>query len=140
MRKFLLVMLATGLVTVVAGADSTMVRSPRTAARWSFLCPGGGQVYNRKYIKAGIFVAAEALALWKFAENRQAYADYASGDYELARHRYLEKRNKYAWWVAFIYFYGVIDAVVDAHLEPFDAVMQENLEINETPIKPDETP
>ena len=35
----------------------------------------------------------------------------------------IEKRNKYAWWVGFIYVYGMIDALVDAHLSPFTEVM-----------------
>jgi hypothetical protein len=50
----------------------------------------------------------------------------------LSKHRYLEKRNKFAWWVVFIYVYGMIDAVVDAHLNSFNSVMAENIELSET--------
>ena len=46
----------------------------------------------------------------------------------LPKNRYLEKRNKYAWWVIFIYFYSMIDAMVDAHLSPFDQVMNTAIE------------
>ena len=45
--------------------------------------------------------------------------------------RYLQKRNKYAWWVIFLYFYGMIDALVDAHLSPFNEVMDEPIEFNQ---------
>jgi len=30
--------------------------------------------------------------------------------------------------MGFIYIYGLLDAVVDAHLEPFETVMEEDLE------------
>jgi len=42
--------------------------------------------------------------------------------------RYLKLRNKYGWWVGFIYIYGLIDAIVEAHLQPFHDVMNEDLE------------
>ena len=48
----------------------------------------------------------------------------------MSKHRYLEKRNKFAWWVVFIYVYGMIDAVVDAHLNSFNRVMAENIELS----------
>ena len=41
------------------------------------------------------------------------------------------ERNKYAWWMFFIYVYGMLDAVVDAHLNTFNAVMTEEIESSE---------
>jgi quinol-cytochrome oxidoreductase complex cytochrome b subunit len=55
--------------------------------------------------------------------NRDIYKDYDNDTYPLSQHRYLQKRNKYAWWIGFIYVYGMIDAVVDAHLHNFDHLM-----------------
>jgi hypothetical protein len=38
---------------------------------------------------------------------------------EINSWRAREKRNKYAWWCAGIYFIGMLDAYVDAHLYNF---------------------
>jgi hypothetical protein len=128
------------LVILVAGgctaqtADSLSARkSPRRAALYALAFPGGGQIYNGRYLKAGLILGLEGLAYWRFAVNRKLYRGYQE-DYALPRHRYLEKRNKYAWWVAFIYVYGLLDAVVDAHLQTFNAVMSEDLEHSGTQV------
>ena len=55
------------------------------------------------------------------------YSDY-SGDDTLEKARYLKLRNKYGWWVGFVYIYGLLDAIVEAHLHPFNKVMSEDLE------------
>jgi len=94
---------------------------------YALLFPGGGQVYNGRYAKAVMIVGLEVLAYWRFSVNSDSYRNYDDG-FALPRHRYLEKRNKYAWWVGFIYIYGLLDAVVDAHLQSFDAIMSEDLE------------
>ena len=52
------------------------------------------------------------------------YNNFESGNYQLSRQRYLEKRNKYAWWIGIIYVYAMIDAVVDAHLHSFNDLME----------------
>jgi len=102
-------------------------QSPKKAAIYALLFPGGGQIYNGRYAKAVMIVGLEALAYWRFSVNSDSYRNYNDG-YSLPAHRYLEKRNKYAWWVGFIYIYGLLDAVVDAHLQSFDAIMSEDLE------------
>ena len=56
------------------------------------------------------------------------YKHFENKDYPLRKRRYLEKRNKYAWWIGFIYVYGMIDAVVDAHLYQFENLMESQLE------------
>ena len=45
----------------------------------------------------------------------------------MRKHRYLEKRNKYAWWLAIIYIYGMIDSIVDANLSEFNQLMDEKI-------------
>jgi len=74
----------------------------------------------------------EAASIYQWSLNGDIYKNYDSGNYSLRKHRYLEKRNKYAWWAVFIYIYGMLDAVVDAHLNPFNSVMTENIETIET--------
>jgi hypothetical protein len=41
---------------------------------------------------------------------------------------YLKQRNKYGWWIGFVYIYGLLDAIVEAHLHPFNDIMNEDLE------------
>lgn len=97
--------------------DSTSIKTPRKAALWSIL-PGGGQIYNEKYLKAGIIITLESLAIWQSIENGKNYNIDNSND------MYLINRNKFAWWAFFIHIYGMLDAVVDSHLEPFNQIME----------------
>ena len=98
--------------------DSTLrVVVPRTALLLG-LIPGGGQVYNRAWVKAVIVVAAESYYVYQFQLNRSLFHDLGDSSSPL-RTRYLEKRNKYAWWVFLVYLWGMLDAYVDAHLAGF---------------------
>ncbi len=98
--------------------DSTRIKTPKQAALWSII-PGGGQLYNGKYLKAGIIITLESLAIWQSIENGQNYKIDKSNDI------YLTDRNKYAWWAFFVHIFGMLDAVVDRHLEPFDPIMED---------------
>ena len=97
--------------------DSTKIKTPKKAALWSIL-PGGGQIYNGKYLKAGIIITLESLAIWQSIENGKNYNVENSNDL------YLTNRNKYAWWAFFVHIYGLLDAIVDSHLEPFNQIME----------------
>ena len=97
--------------------DSTKIKTPKKAALWSIL-PGGGQIYNGKYLKAGIIITLESLAIWQSIENGKNYNIENSNDL------YLTNRNKYAWWAFFVHIYGLLDAVVDSHLEAFNKIME----------------
>ena len=111
----------------LAKPDSTLIKNPKTAFYLS-LIPGGGQLYNGKLLKGSVVMGLESLAIYSFLENSNIYKDYDNGDHPFSKGRYLEKRNKYAWWVIFLYFYSMIDALVDAHLSPFDDVMNTAIE------------
>ena len=110
--------------------DSTIIKDPKTAFLASFV-PGGGQIYNGKLLKGLTVLGLEVLAMQSWLDNSKINSDYDSGDYPLQKHRYLEKRNKYAWWIIFLYFYGMVDAMVDAHLSPFNEVMEVSIELEE---------
>ena len=112
--------------------DSVNIKSPAKAALYGAMFPGGGQVYNGRWLKGALLLSLEAAAIYQWYLNGDIYKKYESGNYSLSKHRYLEKRNKFAWWVVFIYVYGMIDAVVDAHLNSFNRVMAENIELSET--------
>ena len=110
------------LTAQVTKTDSTLIKNPKTAFYLSAV-PGGGQLYNGKLLKGSLLLALESFAIYSWLENARIYRDYDNVDKPLPKNRYLEKRNKYAWWVTFIYFYSMIDAMVDAHLSPFDQIM-----------------
>ena len=104
-------------------------KNPKVAFYFS-LIPGMGQVYNGKLLKSAIVIGLEIAAYNACLNNLDLYNNYDPDDdnYPLRKHRYLEKRNKYAWWIGFIYVYGMIDAVVDAHLYQFENLMESQLE------------
>jgi hypothetical protein len=95
-------------------ADTSVraVSSPRTAVLLS-LVPGGGQWYNRKYLKA-VVVGGAALSLG------------------VARHYESDRtvREDFSWWLVGLYIYNLLDAYVDAHLTGFDQ------EINADIVRP----
>ena len=124
---FFSLLLSYNLSAQINEVDSTLIKNPRQAFLFS-LVPGGGQFYNQKYIKGSLVMGLETLALHSWLENSKIYKNYDSEEYSLRQNRYLEKRNKYAWWVIFLYFYSMIDAMVDAHLSPFDDIMSTSIE------------
>ena len=124
---FFSLLLSYNLSAQINEVDSTLIKNPRQAFLFS-LVPGGGQFYNQKYIKGSLVMGLETLALYSWLENSKIYKNYDSKEYSLRQNRYLEKRNKYAWWVIFLYFYSMIDAMVDAHLSPFDDIMSTSIE------------
>ncbi|MBC8323439.1 MAG: hypothetical protein H8E70_07725 [Candidatus Marinimicrobia bacterium] len=111
--------------------DSVKTKSPVKAALYGAMFPGAGQVYNGRWFKAVMILSLEGASIYQWSLNGDIYKNYESGNYGLRKHRYLEKRNKFAWWTVFIYVYGMLDAVVDAHLNPFKSVMAENIESHE---------
>ena len=101
-------------------------KNPKKAFYFS-LIPGMGQMYNGKILKSALFVGLEFSAYYAWKNNAKIFNNYDTNNYPLKKHRYLEKRNKYAWWIGIIYFYAMIDAVVDAHLNSFDTLMNSPL-------------
>ena len=122
---FLSFLLNVFITAQVTKTDSTLIKNPKTAF---YLSAGAGHLYNGKLLKGSLVLSLESAAMYSWFENAEIYRDYDSVDKPLPKNRYLEKRNKYAWWVIFIYFYSMIDAMVDAHLSPFDQVMNTIIE------------
>ena len=115
--------------TVFAMPDTVEVKRKDSKKAFIYsLFPGMGQAYNGKWIKSALVIGLEASAYVSWQENLKKYRDYNSNDYPLNRHRYLEKRNKFAWWMGIIYFYAMIDAIVDSHLHSFDDLMESPLD------------
>jgi len=84
--------------------DSSKVKDPSLAWKIAFI-PGLGQLYNEKYFKFIGLLSAEFYAVNRFNNLRK------DGN--------ITKRNTYGWWVMGLYFYGILDAYVDAHLSSF---------------------
>jgi len=107
--------------------ESYKTKKPKVAFYYS-LIPGLGQVYNGKWIKSAMFIGLEIVSINAWSKNKTIYNKFEDRGYPLRKNRYLEKRNKYAWWIGIIYVYAMIDAVVDAHLHTFDHLMDSSLE------------
>ena len=79
---------------------------------YSAILPGTGQIYNEKYIKAGLLVLGDAYLLYQVKSNSDKYTSTNDVFYR-------DERNKYLWWSAGAYLFGLLDAYVDAHLSGF---------------------
>ena len=127
--KFFRPILIILLIGLSYGQDLKKERIKDTKKAFYFsLIPGMGQAYNGKLFKSAIVIGLEISAYNAWLNNLDIYNNYDDGNYPLRKHRYLEKRNKYAWWIGIIYVYAMIDAVVDAHLHTFDHLMDSSLE------------
>ena len=107
--------------------DSLSQKSPKIAALRSFMFPGGGQFYNRQPIKGSFLSSAGIASTYLYLDFSNKYRRSDNLDSSIKKD-YLYKRNRYGWWVIIVYIYGLLDAVVEAHLHPFNKVMNENLE------------
>ena len=101
--------------------DTLKIKSPSEAAKYALIFPGGGQFYNENYLKGGILIGLEIYSLTKFNDYR---LDVKRDNISSA----ISKRNKSLWWSFFIYFYGFMDAIVEAHLMPHETVMNTPVE------------
>jgi len=106
-------------------SESEQLKDPKTAMKRSLVFPGAGQIYNDQNIKGYALIAGEILALWSFNESREKYSNYEESD-KYSRNHYLRERNRFAWIAIGLYFYGILDAVVEAHLDDFDRIVKEN--------------
>ena len=108
-------------------SDSTLQKSPSKAVSKALLFPGGGQFYNDQKIKGSVLLGAAVGAGFLYLDNANKYNSYNGIDMS-EKANYLKLRNKYGWWVGFVYIYGLLDAIVEAHLHPFRDVMNEDIE------------
>ena len=97
----------------------------------SLIFPGVGQLNNDHKIQGYTLIAAELFSLYSFNENRKKYKDY-NESYDKSQDYYLRERNRFAWIAIGLYFYGILDSVVEAHLDNFDKIVKENDPQSET--------
>ena len=125
-KNFILILI---LIVPLLGQelDSLNQKSTKKAAQRALMFPGGGQFYNGQPIKGALLMLATVTFGFMSMDYGNKYKIF-DGVNTTEKTRYLKLRNKYGWWVGFIYIYGLIDAIVEAHLQPFHDVMNEDLE------------
>lgn len=89
--------------------------------------PGGGQFYNEQKIKGSILLSGAVISSLVHLDFANKYKNHDSENFS-QKEQYLKQRNRYGWWVLIIYFYGLVDALVESHLNPFEEVMSEDIE------------
>ena len=77
--------------------------------------PGGGQFYNEQNIKGSILLSGAVLSSLVHLDFANKYKNH-DGENFSQKEEYLKQRNRYGWWVLIIYFYGLVDALVESHL------------------------
>ena len=105
--------------------EDEQAKDPNIALKKSLIFPGIGQLYNDQKIKGYTLIAAELFSLYNFNENRKKYKDF-NESYGKSQDYYLRERNRFAWIAIGLYFYGILDSVVEAHLDDFDKIVKEN--------------
>ena len=98
--------------STVAQPDTSLRTPDSRLALMLGLVPGGGQLYNRAWLKALIVIAAEGYCFYQFQQARQRYQESQAIED-------LVERNKFAWQLMFVYIVGLLDGYVDAHLSTF---------------------
>lgn len=122
-------------------AAKPSVHSPKKAAIMSAVCPGLGQIYNRKYWKLPIIYVAMGGCVFGFAYNQNEFAYYRDvlrvrydddtltvdplpqySDAAIVAYKNDFQRYRDLCVIGFtaVYLLQVIDAAVDAHLYTFD--------------------
>ncbi|MBR2089026.1 MAG: hypothetical protein IJ905_01305 [Fibrobacter sp.] len=114
---------------------STEYRDMKTALLWAIL-PGGGQIFNRDFGKAGLVYMGLLGAIVSVSTSQNMVNYYldrkhlvekespTSEEYERITERvtyYRKNRNTYIWGGVLIYLYSIADAAVDALLSDFDS-------------------
>lgn len=115
-------------------------RSPKQVAFYAAMCPGLGQIYNKKYWKLPIvygilgtvmyFVASNGKKLREFngyirneydsIPNPAPYDQIGLSEIESFRNTYRRNVQIASFGTVFAWGLSIVDAVVDAHLKPFD--------------------
>jgi hypothetical protein len=115
-----------------SGAEYKERKSGRVAMMCALLCPGLGQIYNEKPLKAALAAGAEWYYLSKILLNRRycarekkirdSYPVTPSPSSQWLYHdswvkEYWERSVDWTWWAGAAVVVIMIDAYVDAHLD-----------------------
>ena len=139
----------TNIQTSITG-DSSSWSDPKKATVLALVLPGAGQIYNKRYWKAGIVYAGAAGLIYMFKYNTDSlnayqseYTARLSGDtasypnistQSIKNFRDFHRRYRDISILGFVGLYALqaIDANVDAHLKEFR--INKDLSLKATPI------
>lgn len=127
MHKLLIVVSLLLIFSSLIADEESRKKQPLKAAALSCILPGGGQLYNGKYLKSGFVIAVEGsfigLAAYHHLEAEKYYDKYkislSETDYN-GYVKYYERRQSDFFWIGTIIFLSAIDAYIDAHLFDFE--------------------
>jgi hypothetical protein len=116
-----------GEVTNAVNLEKHLIQSPTRALFKSMLVPGLGQMGNRRWFKASLFVGLQTwFALKAIDHGQAAHAHRARFEAETdpvfrgilhsAYDTERSDRNKFIWFFGLTTFVSMFDAYVDAHL------------------------
>jgi len=123
LKKYLILLLFTLSLLYAA--------SPSRAMLYSAFVPGGGQIYNKAYLKAGVVVGLQSYLLANTLHQDALVQDYKSKinkendafliqSYRDKQYEARQARTSGIWWMAIVSTLSVLDAYVDAHLTDFE--------------------
>lgn len=114
--------------------EESDIKSPVLAMTLSAVLPGAGQIYNGSYWKtpiilgvAGYFTYAIMVLQDFYSDYRQRFRDSVTDDLptgnrdlRFIRDFYRDQRDRFAWYLGFLYLINLLDAYVEATLSGFD--------------------
>ncbi len=120
------------LCAAMASGFAQAKRVPSRAVLYSAAFPGGGQLYNHAWLKAGLVMGVQGFFIgsaiyhggeknyWQeLAENTE---DQFLQQQYLARSRdFNDELNNDIWWIGITAGLSMLDAYVDAYLSDYDA-------------------
>lgn len=120
------------LIVCTSALNATEGKNPTRAALYSAFVPGGGQIYNEAYIKAGIVIGVQGYLIGSVLYHDRKADDYSqlaaeaetpalAEIYRTRRNEYQEMRTSDFWWVGITMGLSILDAWVDAHLYDYEA-------------------
>lgn len=128
MKRYLLILL---ILVVMSSLPAWELSRPAKAGALSAVLPGGGQIYNKQFVKAGLVIGIQGFLIGSAIHHdnkRDDYRSLASNSsdpfdqqyYDILANDYSDKLRSDFWWMGITAALSVIDAWVDAHLVDFD--------------------
>ncbi len=125
MKKIWLLALLVAIFSINLHAEEKAFNTGRSSTKallWSVI-PGGGQIYNKQYVKAGIDILTESLligtAIHYHTKMNDAYSLYkqthTQAHYDEYNYYYQQQQNM-IWWWATVKLVALLDAYVDAKM------------------------
>lgn len=126
MRKHILILLL--LLCLAMPCIAQSLSRPARAMLFSAVLPGGGQMYNKAWVKGGIVIGVQGWLIGSAIHNDLQRAHYhdlvvsgANPVWNAAREKEYQRRvNNDIWWIGITAVLSSIDAFVDAHLADFE--------------------